>query len=132
MSCAPVRVPPDTAITPEPESTFGCAMREVNELGYTVRGADRAAWFIRAEGAPGGLGNAINDLLMGVDSYDELTLTVYTLEDGRHVLRVVTGGYTVERHGENAGGRIGGAPSKQALRDAQRILDHCGTPPDST
>lgn len=133
MACAPAHVPPDTAITPsEPDSTFGCAMREVNELGYTVRDADRAAWFIRAEGPPGGLGTVINDLLLGVDSHDELTLTVYPLEDGRHVLRVVTHGYQVTRHGAEAGGRIDGAPSKQALRAARQILERCGAPPDST
>lgn len=133
MACASVSVPPDTAIIPsEPDSAFECAMREVNALGYTVRDADRAAWFIRAESPPPGLGAVINDLLMGVDSYDELTLTVYPLEDGRHVLRVVTHGYEVTRHGEESGGRIDGAPSKQALRDARRILEHCGAAPDST
>ncbi|HEX2201664.1 MAG TPA: hypothetical protein VHG91_00125 [Longimicrobium sp.] len=128
-ACATVpsqTAPADRALAlGSPDESFSCAMREVNELGYTVADADRGAGFLRAERDRTSLGDA---LLGGVQRFDQLTLTVFPREDRRTVLRVVTDGYEVEARGENRGGRVSGVPSPRADEDARAILSACGEP----
>jgi hypothetical protein len=108
---------------------FACAMRQVNELGYVVADADREAGFIRADRDHTGLGDA---LLGGVEKYDQLTVTVYPREDGRTLVRVVSGGYQVQTRGDNAGARVSGIATEQAGADVQTILRKCGEPVPNT
>lgn len=67
-------------------------------------------------------------LLLGIESYDQLTLSVYPAEDGRPVLRVVASGYEVETGGETRGSRVSRTSSARADEDAQTILRRCGQP----
>ncbi len=104
---------------------FACGMREVNELGYVVADADRAAGFIRADRDRTSFSEA---MFQGVERYDQLTLTVYPREDGRTMLRVVAGGYEVEQRGDNKGARVSHVGSDRAATDVQTILQACGEP----
>jgi|GEM_PF-5391607 len=104
---------------------FACGMRQVNELGYIVADADRAAGFIRADRDRTSFSESF---FQGLERYDQLTLTIYPREDGRTVLRVVSGGYEVEQRGENKGARVSHVGSDRARTDVQAILEACGEP----
>jgi hypothetical protein len=118
--------PPSRTVAPgSAGEAFACAMRQVNELGYVVADADREAGFIRADRDRTGWGDAF---LGGVEKFDQLTVTVYPREDGRTLVRVVSGAYEVQARGDNAGARVSGIATEQAGADVQTILQKCGEP----
>jgi hypothetical protein len=123
-ACATFAAQPQTAPAPGgPLDALGCERSEVEQRGYQVVDADTVVWLIRADRSRG-------DAIGNVDAYDELTLRVHSLPDGRYALRVVVDAFQVTQ-GDTAG-KVGIDPSPQARRDVREILEACGAPADGT
>jgi hypothetical protein len=123
-ACATFVPQPQTALAPGgPPEALACERSEVEQRGYQVLEADTLTWIIRAD-------RSRNNTVANVDAYDELTLRVYSLPDGRYALRVVVDAYQVTR-GDNAG-KVAIDPSPQARREVREILEACGAPADGT
>lgn len=123
-ACATFAARPETAPAPGgPLEALACERSEVEQRGYQVEEADTLAWLIRADRFRG-------DAIGIVDAYDEITLRVYSLPDGRYALRVVVDAYQVTR-GDDAG-KVAIDPSPQARGDVRGILAACSAPTDGT
>ena len=60
---------------PQPsDAAYACALRKVNELGYTVTNSNKEAGFISADKQTSGLGTKI---WSGAEYHDQLTVSVY-------------------------------------------------------
>jgi hypothetical protein len=107
-------------------ATLECERREVESRGYLMQEADTLAWLIRADRSRGESSGSIT----GVEVYDEMTLRVYALPEGRYALRVVVDAYQSTPGDEAV--KIAIDPSPQAQRDVREILEACGAPADGT
>jgi hypothetical protein len=123
LGCVPSQLllaPPDHVSVASPADTlFGCAMRTVNELSYTVEAADRGAGFIRARRETSGF----MDIMMSVEEYDVLTVTIYPGDSGRTTLRVVAQGGMTSSGEPDASTYLASDKGRQHV---QTILDVCG------
>lgn len=123
-ACATFVPQPQTALAPGgPPEALACQRSEVEQRGYQVVEADTLTWLIRADRFRG-------DAIGIVDAYDEITLRVYSLPDGRYALRVVVDAYQVTSGDDS--GKVAIDPSPQARRDVREILEACGAPAGGT
>jgi hypothetical protein len=124
LGCVPAQTPlapPDhVSVASAADTLFGCAMRTVNELSYTVEGADRAAGFLRARRETSGF----MGMLFRVREYDVLTVTIYPGDSGRTTLRVVAQGAMVSSGEPDASTYVA---SDKGMQHVQTILRVCGT-----
>jgi hypothetical protein len=105
-----------------PETAFACALREVNELGYTVTNTNKEAGFIAAtkETTPG-----FNRFLGNAETHDQLTISIYgDSASGRHI-RATAGSVkkTTALLGQSTNGQ---SPSKEGVFAATEVLRTCG------
>jgi hypothetical protein len=130
VACTPTSPISYLANTPTPQdATYTCALRKVNELGYTVVNTDRQAGFINATKQTSGMAMAV---LANAKYNDVLTVSIYDATDGDARTLRVTAGQTQERamgFGAGAGSATGVAPSQSGIADAKSVLATCA--PDS-
>lgn len=112
-----------SAVTPEPiESAYACALRRVNELGYTVTSTTKEAGFITADKQTSGAGTMF---LSGEAFKDQLTVSIFGADSARRI-RVSTAQRSEKSTGfSNATKAF--APSERGKRDAQAVLSSCAT-----
>lgn len=108
---------PDTG-----DALYSCALRQVNQLGYTVVNTDREAGFITGEKRTSGMGTAI---LTGQNYSSQVTISVFDAENGRRTMRVTAGQTSESALGFGAASRTVIAPSDTGKADAMTILTAC-------
>jgi len=113
-----------TASTPTPQDgAYSCALRKVNELGFTVVNTDRQGGFITAEKQTSGLGTA---LLTGRKYTDALTVSIFDGADAQsRTIRVTAAQVTENAMGFGAASKTGIKPSPTGIKAAQEVLTAC-------
>jgi hypothetical protein len=112
-----------TGLSPDvSDALYACALRQVNQMGYTVTNTDRDAGFITGEKQTSGLGTA---LLTGQQYHDLLTVSVFDGSDGKRTMRVTAGQTQQSAVGFGAASRTQVAPKDSGKRDAMSILTAC-------
>lgn len=119
------------AATPDAgPSAYTCALRKLNEIGYTITNTNKEAGFITADKQTTG---AFAEALLGKKYHDQLTVSSFDAGDGTGKLRV-----TAAQTEENAGFMFGKAsssgvaPSAKGKADANTILLSCAQGPITT
>jgi hypothetical protein len=84
VACVNMGTPATIVTSASPEAAFTCALRAVNELGFTVTTSERAGGLLRAEKRDGGFIEAF----VGTAYYTELTVTVSPSPSGQTSLQV--------------------------------------------
>lgn len=124
---------PVSFTSPTPASqddAYSCALRKINEMGFTVANTDRQAGFITAEKQTSGLGTA---LLTGKKYQDQLTVSIFdNAGSASRTIRV-----TAAQTNENAiafgsASRTGVAPSDTGKKAAQELLTVCAPNAEAT
>ncbi len=110
--------------TPRPaEDAYACALRMVNQLGYTVTNTSAAAGFIAGTKQTSGLGTRI---LTGSEYHDQLTVSVFGDEDGGRRIRVTAG--RIDQNSNLFGTSTKSMkPSDSGKNDATTLLGECGS-----
>ncbi|MEJ2503665.1 MAG: hypothetical protein P8177_10215 [Gemmatimonadota bacterium] len=115
---------PTSFTAPVPRSAdadpYACALRQVNELGFTVVDADRASGFLVAEKQTTG---ALETFFGDAHEFDRLTVSIYDDGADGRTLRVTAG--EVSRGGEEASGSE--SPEASGIEAAQAVLRACST-----
>lgn len=108
--------------TPRPaDEAYTCALRTVNQLGYTIEATDRTSGFLRAGRQSSG---AMAALLVERDYFDGLTVSIFEAADGTYSMRVTAA--SSSQGSFNSTGRNNVPPSQQVQRDAREVLGSCG------
>lgn len=112
-----------TGLSPDSQDAmFSCALRRVNELGYTVTNTDRDAALITGTKQTSGFGTA---LLTGSNYHEQLTVSVYEGADGRRTMRVTAAQVQEDAEGLGRGSRSSSAPGDIGKADAMAVLTSC-------
>lgn len=110
--------------TPRPaEDAYACALRKVNELGYTVTNTSRESGFISGTKQTSGLGT---QLLTGSQYHDQLTVSVFSAGDTSRTIRVTAGRLDANTNAL-ATRTTAVAPTEKGKTDAKAVLESCGT-----
>lgn len=119
---------PESFVSPSPRphaDAYSCAVRKINELGYTMTGGDRDAGFASAEKQTSGLGT---QLLSGRKYFDQIVVSIFDGDgSGSTTIRVTAG------QGESTAGLFAKSsrsdmnkPSDSGRAAAQEIIGACG------
>lgn len=115
------------ALTPQlAPDAYSCALRKVNELGYTVKDANRDAGFITADKQTTG---ALRKALMGNEDHDQLTVSVFDDAESQKRKMRVTAAATTARTTMFNTHTSGKQPSEAAIADANAVLSACSEGP---
>jgi VCBS repeat-containing protein len=115
-----------TAPTPEPaETAYVCALRKVNELGYTVTNTSKEGAFIQADKQTS---NTFGRLMTGNNFHDRLTISVFDAGNNTRTVRVTAGGYN-ERSNLLGTSTNSTESSDTAKADSNTILLACAKGP---
>lgn len=119
-SSAPVSF---SSTTPQPlEAAYGCALRKVNQLGYTVTNTNKDGGFINAEKQTS---SGLGEFLTSKKNHDVLTVAIFDDGKGGRTMRVTAGG-SEQKSGLFASASKGDkAPSDGGKADANAILYTC-------
>lgn len=115
------------AITPQPiGDAYSCALRKVNELGYTVTNTNREAGFITADKQTTG---TMTKLFTGSEYHDVITVSVFDdpATGGRKIR--VTAASSNEQSSLLGTSKNNIAPSDKGQTDANALLTACGQGP---
>ena len=113
--------------TPQPiGDAYSCALRKVNELGYTVTNTNREAGFITADKQTTGM---FTKAFTGSEYHDVITVSVFDdPASGGRKIRVTAG--TSDHQSSLLGTSSNNiAPSDKGQKDASTILSTCGEGP---
>jgi hypothetical protein len=116
--------------TPQPaDAAYSCAIRQINQLGYTLANSNAAGGMIIAEKQSSGLGSKI---FLGRTNRDQLTVSIFDgATPGTRQIRV-TAAETSERTNLLGTAHEGASkPSDAAIADANALLLACGSGPVS-
>jgi hypothetical protein len=109
--------------SPQPaDAVFACALRKVNELGYTVTNSNKDAGFIAAQKDRS---NAVAKFLSNEEKEDQLTISIFSAADGKRQLRA-TAGSSKKRSTIFSQQTSTEAPSKEGIGAANDLLLACG------
>lgn len=112
--------------TPAPESSaYECALRQINEMGYTVTNADKGAGLIAAEHQTS---SGVGEFMSGKKYRDVLTVSIFDAADSTKGRRLrVTAAQTTEAALTLFGNasKSQTAPSKSGKADAAALLHAC-------
>jgi hypothetical protein len=115
---------PTSFLAPVPRSAdtdpYDCALRRINELGFTLVDADRASAFLVAEKQTTG---ALETFLGDAHEFDRITVSIYGDGQGGRTMRVTAG--EVARGGEKASGSE--SPEPSGIEAARAVLQACTT-----
>ena len=112
-----------TSATPRPlDDAYTCALRKINELGYTVSNASKDAGFIAGTKQTSGLGTQI---LTGSQYHDQLTISIFESGDGARTIRA-TAGRVDQKTSLFGTSATGVAPTDKGTGDANAVLTACG------
>ena len=116
-----------TAPTPQTSAdAYSCALRKVNELGYTITNANKEAGFITADKVTSSVAER---LITSSDVYDRLTVSIFDAPDGKgRTIRATSAKTQVSTEAGNIPPRPIN-PSNQGMADAQGLLLACGSGP---
>lgn len=115
--------------TPAPsETAYACALRKLNELGYTVTNANKEAGFIAGDKQTSGIGT---QLLTGQQYHDQLTVSIFDAAAGAGRKIRATSGKIAQSSNIFGSSQKGVAPSDKGKADANDLLLACGTGPVS-
>jgi hypothetical protein len=119
-SSAPVSF---SSTTPQPlEAAYGCALRKVNQLGYTVTNTNKDGGFINAEKQTS---SGLGEFLTSKKYHDVVTVAIFDDGTGGRTMRVTAAG-SEQRTGLFSSASKGDkAPSKDGKADANAILSAC-------
>jgi len=111
------------SLTPRPlEDAYSCALRKLNELGYTVTNTNKDAGFIAGTKQTSGLGT---QLLTGSQYHDQLTVSIFDAESGGRRIRATAG--RIDQQTSLLGTSTSGvAPTEKGIADADALLKACG------
>jgi hypothetical protein len=102
---------------------FDCALRQLNQLGYTVTNAEKGAGLIVAERQTSG---AVSEALTGQKSQDRLTVSIFPAADtSQTTLRVTAAGVAEKAQLFGAASKSGTAPSDHGTADAKAVIRAC-------
>ena len=113
--------------TPRPlDDAYSCALRKVNELGYTVSNTNKDAGFITGTKQTSGLGTK---LLTGSEYHDQLTVSIFddSAAGGRRIR--VTAGRVDQKSNLFGTSTHAIQPSTAGIGDANTVLTACGSGP---
>jgi len=124
MSGAPISF---TAPTPQTSAdAYSCALRKVNELGYTITNANKDAGFITADKVTS---SVAEHLFTNSEVFDRLTVSIFDAADGKgRTIRATSAKTQVSTEAGNIPPRSIN-PSGQGIADAQGLLLTCGSGP---
>jgi len=128
VSSAPISY---VAATPDAGSgPYSCALRKLNEIGYTITNTNKEAGFITGDKQTSG---AFAEAFTGKKYHDQITVSVFDAGNGAGKMRV-TAAQTEENAGYMFGkaSATGVAPSKSGKADANTILTSCAQGPITT
>jgi hypothetical protein len=122
---------PISYLAPVPQGdgdAYSCALRQFNQLGFSIANADREAGFITGEKQTSGLGMA---LLANQTTFDHITVSIFEDGSAGHTMRVTAGSMNqrVMGLGAGAGSRNPNAPQESAKEAARQILRACADGP---
>ncbi|HEY4302835.1 MAG TPA: hypothetical protein VGM82_00095 [Gemmatimonadaceae bacterium] len=110
--------------TPQPsETVYGCALRKMNELGYTITNTSREAAFVAGTKQTSGTARKI---FTGDEYHDQLTVSVFDdTKTGQRTMRATTGRVNQK---SNLFGTSSSSidPSDTGKQDANDLLLACG------
>ncbi len=108
--------------TPEPtDAAYNCAMKKLNELGYTVSNTNKDAGFITgAKQTSSGVG----EFMTGKKYHDILTISIFDADEGSRRLRV-TAAQSQEAAWFGNASKSGIKPSAAGMAAARAILSTC-------
>jgi hypothetical protein len=110
------------ALTPRPiGDSYTCSFRLVNERGYTVTNADRAAAFIAAEKHR----NGVMQTILAREEVDRLTIAIYGDSASQQSRMRLTVSATRLSQSETGSRQESINPSDAAIADAQAVLARC-------
>jgi hypothetical protein len=115
------------SLTPQPSAdAYTCAIRKVNELGYTVTNTNKDAGFITADKQMTG---AMHKVLLGSEEHDQLTVSIFDdPATQQRKLRVTAAATTASSNlfGTKTSAK---SPSDAAMADANALLSACAEGP---
>jgi type IV pilus biogenesis protein CpaD/CtpE len=119
-SSAPVSF---SSTTPQPlETAYGCALRKVNELGYTVTNTNKDGGFINAEKQTS---SGLGEFLTSKKYHDVLTVAIFDDGKGGRTMRVTAAGSEQSSGLFSSASKGDKAPSNGGKADANTILSAC-------
>lgn len=111
------------AVTPQPAAdAYTCALRKINELGYTISNTNKEAGFITGDKQTSGLGTR---LLSGSQYTSVLTVSIFDAPStvGRRMR--VTAAQVRERSNLFTTSKNAEKPSDVGISDAKTVLEAC-------
>jgi hypothetical protein len=116
--------------TPQPvDAAFGCATRQINQMGYTISNTNSAGGLIVAERQSSGLATRF---LTGTTSRDQLTVSIFDgATPGTRQIRVTAAETSEHTNLITTGHQGASKPSDKAVADANALLLACGAGPVS-
>jgi hypothetical protein len=116
------------ALTPQPSpDAYTCALRKVNELGYTITNTSKDAGFLTADKQTTG---TMHKLLTNGEVHDQLTVSVFDDAATQQRKVRVTAGTTEAKSGLLGGTSTSAqSPSDSGIADANSVLSACATGP---
>jgi len=120
---------PISFTAPTPQTTadaYSCALRKVNELGYTITNANKDAGFITADKITS---SVAEQLFTSSQLNDRLTVSIFDAADGKgRTIRATSAKTQVSTAASNIPPRPI-RPSGEGMADAQGLLLACGSGP---
>lgn len=114
--------------TPQPtDAVYACALRKVNELGYTVTNTNKDAGFITGVKQTG---SGFTQVMTGRHTSDQLTVAIFTDAAGKKTVRATTGQVSKKTNLFGTSEEPA-APSEAGMHDANDLLLACGEGPVS-
>jgi hypothetical protein len=116
------------ALTPQPSpDAYACALRKVNELGYTITNTSKDAGFLTADKQTTG---TMHKILTNSEVHDQLTVSVFDDAATQQRKVRVTAGTTEAKTGLLGGTSTSAqSPSDSGIADANSVLSACATGP---
>ncbi len=102
--------------------TYSCALRKVNELGYTVSNTNKDAGFITGTKQTSGLGTMI---LTGSQFHDQLTVSIFDAPGGNGRSIRATAGRVDQKSNVFGTSSTATAPTTAGKADANALLRAC-------
>jgi hypothetical protein len=112
------------AATPQSSAdAYSCAVRKVNELGYTITNTNKDAGFVTGTKQTSGLGT---QFLTGSQYHDQLTISVFDQPNSPERQMRATTGRIDQRASLFGTSTTGVKPSSIGISDANAVLMACG------
>lgn len=124
FAAACISTAPISFNSPTPDTgdvAYGCALRKVNELGYTVTNTSRDGKFVTGIKQTSG---AVQQFMLGTKYKDQLTVSIFDADSTTRKVRV-TAASVQERSTLLGSSSDGKAPSDAAKADANEVLRAC-------